>query len=74
VNISESESNWVIKADIPGVPTDALKVTLDNGVLPLQGERRQEQTASAMEGQLTVTVPKKAVTPSAKAVQVPVVE
>jgi HSP20 family molecular chaperone IbpA len=31
----------VIKADIPGVPKDALKVTVDNGVLTLQGERHQ---------------------------------
>lgn len=104
VDISENEGNYVIKADIPGVPKDALTVTVDNGVLTLQGERRQEHKeenerfhrvervygsfsrsfhlpedadamglkANAVEGQLTVTVPKKAVTPSATAVQVPV--
>jgi HSP20 family protein len=33
----------VIKAEIPGIDKNDVKVTLDNGVLTLQGERRQER-------------------------------
>jgi HSP20 family protein len=104
VDISENESSYVLQADIPGVAKEDLKVTVDNGVLTLQGERRQEQKqdeehfhrverfygsfsrsfhlpedadpaglkASAADGQLTVTVPKKALAPSPSTVQVPV--
>jgi HSP20 family protein len=43
VDISEGEGSYVIKADIPGVAKDDLKVTVENGVLTIQGERRQEQ-------------------------------
>ncbi|MEX0587805.1 MAG: Hsp20/alpha crystallin family protein [Cyanobium sp.] len=42
VDISESEAGFHIKAEVPGVRKDDVKVTLDNGVLTLQGERRQE--------------------------------
>jgi len=104
VDISESNSSYIIKADIPGVAKEDLKVTLDNGVLTIQGERKQDKEevnkrfhrierfygsfsrsfslpedaeakelkATAQEGQLVVSVPRKAVTPSAEAVQVPI--
>lgn len=104
VDISEGDGQYLIKADIPGVAKDDLKVTVENGVLTLQGERRQEKEeenkrfhrverfygsftrsftlpedadaaalkAVAREGQLTVTIPKKADSPSSNAVQVPV--
>jgi HSP20 family protein len=104
VDISESNSSYIIKADIPGVAKEDLKVTLDNGVLTIQGERKQDKEevnkrfhrierfygsfsrsfslpedaeakelkATAQEGQLVVSVPRKAVAPSAEAVQVPI--
>jgi len=43
VDVSESDAAFVIKAEIPGVNKDDVKVTLENGVLTLQGERRQER-------------------------------
>lgn len=43
VDVSENETAFVIKAEIPGIHKDDVKVTLDNGVLTLQGERRQER-------------------------------
>jgi len=43
VDVSENDNAFVIKAEIPGVSKDDVKVTLDNGVLTLQGERRQER-------------------------------
>ena len=104
VDISENDGQYLVKADIPGVAKDDIKITVDNDVLTIQGERKQEQEeenkhfhrverfygsfirsftlpddadaaalkAVAQEGQLTVTIPKKASAPSASAVQVPV--
>jgi HSP20 family protein len=40
VDISESNGSYIIKADIPGVAKEDLKVSLDSGVLTIQGERR----------------------------------
>ena len=42
VDISESSAEYVIKAEIPGVKKDDVKVTLEHGVLTVQGIRRQE--------------------------------
>ena len=53
VDISKSNGSYIIKADVPGVAKEDLKVT-------------------AQEGQLVVSVPRKAVAPSAEAVQVPI--
>ena len=43
VDVSENEAAFVIKAEIPGVNKEDVKVSLENGVLTLQGERRQER-------------------------------
>jgi HSP20 family protein len=43
VDIHETDEAYSIKADVPGVEKGDLKVSLDQGVLTLQGERRQER-------------------------------
>lgn len=43
VDISETESEYQIKAELPEVRKEDVKVTVENGVLTLQGERRQEK-------------------------------
>jgi HSP20 family protein len=43
VDISESEGEYLIKAELPEVRKEDVKVTVENGVLTLQGERRQEK-------------------------------
>jgi len=43
VDISESENEYLIKAELPEVKKEDVKVTVENGVLTLQGERRQEK-------------------------------
>jgi len=43
VDISESEGEYLIKAELPEVKKEDVKVTVENGVLTLQGERRQEK-------------------------------
>lgn len=43
VDISESEGEYVIKAELPEVKKEDVKVTVEDGVLTIQGERRQEK-------------------------------
>lgn len=43
VDISETDADFEIKAELPGVKKEDLKVTLENGVLTLQGERKEER-------------------------------
>ncbi|MGD7654546.1 MAG: Hsp20/alpha crystallin family protein [Verrucomicrobiales bacterium] len=43
VDISEDETEYLIKADLPDISKDDVKVTVDNGTLVLRGERRQEK-------------------------------
>jgi HSP20 family protein len=43
VDISETDGEYVIKAELPEVKKEDVKVTVEDGVLTLQGERRQEK-------------------------------
>ena len=43
VDISETDKEFVIKAEIPEVPKENVKVTVDKGVLAIHGERKQEK-------------------------------
>jgi HSP20 family protein len=43
VDIVENENEFVIKAEIPEVKKEDVKVSVDNGVLTLKGDRRQEK-------------------------------
>lgn len=42
VDISETEAQYAIQVELPGVKKEDVKVTLENGVLTIQGERRQK--------------------------------
>ena len=42
VDISETENEYQIKAEIPDVKKEDVKVTLEDGVLTIQGQRKQE--------------------------------
>lgn len=42
-DISETEKEYLVKAELPGVKREDLKVTVENGVLSIQGERKQEK-------------------------------
>ena len=39
IDIKEDEDRYLIRADVPGVEPDDLDITLDKGVLTLQGQR-----------------------------------
>jgi HSP20 family protein len=43
VDIAETDEAFVIKAEIPEVNKEDVKVTVDNGVLTIRGERKQEK-------------------------------
>ena len=43
VDVSETEGEYQIKAEIPDVKKEDEKVTLEDGVLTIQGERKQEK-------------------------------
>lgn len=42
VDIAESDGEFTIKAEIPEVNKDDVKITIDGGIVTLQGERKQE--------------------------------
>lgn len=43
VNISETEKAYLIKADLPGVRKEDVQVKCENGMLSIEGERKQEK-------------------------------
>ncbi len=43
VDITETEGEYAIKAELPEVRKEDVKITVEDGVLTLQGERKQEK-------------------------------
>ena len=43
VDIAETDKEFTIKAEIPDVKKEDVKVAVDNGVLTIRGERKQEK-------------------------------
>lgn len=43
VDISETDTEYLIKAELPEVKKEDVKVTLEDGVLTIQGDRKQEK-------------------------------
>ena len=46
VDVKEESDKYVIHADIPGVNPKDIHVTMDNGVLTIEGERKHEASES----------------------------
>ena len=44
VDIHEEDERFVLQADLPGVDPDAIEVTMENGLLTIQGKRDHEST------------------------------
>jgi HSP20 family protein len=42
-DISETDTEYLVKAELPGVKREDVKVTLDDGVLTIEGERKLEK-------------------------------
>lgn len=43
VDVQESDTEYVVKADLPDVKKDDVKVEFEDGVLTVEGERKQEK-------------------------------
>ncbi|MDO8810413.1 MAG: Hsp20/alpha crystallin family protein [Gallionella sp.] len=43
VDTSETDTAYLVKAEIPGVNRENVRVTIQDGMLTLQGERKQEK-------------------------------
>ena len=43
VDVFERERNFVVRADLPGLSKDDVRVEVEDGALVIQGERRQER-------------------------------
>ena len=43
VDIQETEKEYLVKAELPEVKLEDVKVTVENGILAIRGERRQEK-------------------------------
>lgn len=43
VDISETEKEFIIKAEIPGVVKEDVSVTVDNRIITVRGEKKQEK-------------------------------
>ncbi len=43
VDISETAKEYLVKAELPGVTREQIKVTVENGMLTLSGERKFEK-------------------------------
>ena len=41
-DVREETDRYVILADVPGVEPESIEITMDNGVLTIKGERRDE--------------------------------
>ena len=49
VDIREQENSYLLSADIPGVDRENIEITLEDGVLTLKGERREETATNGQE-------------------------
>jgi HSP20 family protein len=43
MDVQETDGEYLIKADLPEVPKADVKVGLENGILTIEGERKQEK-------------------------------
>lgn len=43
VDISETEKEYLIRAELPAVKKEDVKVTVDQGMITIEGERKQEK-------------------------------
>ena len=43
VDVSETDKEYLVKAEIPGVNKDDVKVTVQDGMLTIRGERKMEK-------------------------------
>lgn len=50
VDVEETEDAYRISADVPGIDPKEIDITLENGILTLKGERKEEKTSEERGG------------------------
>ncbi|GBF93251.1 hypothetical protein Rsub_05983 [Raphidocelis subcapitata] len=53
-DVAESDKEWRISLDVPGMSKDDVKVTVEEGVLTVQGERRHEHEEKQEGGRVWI--------------------
>lgn len=43
IDVQETEAEYLVKADLPDIKKEDVKITIDDGVLSMEGERKQEK-------------------------------
>jgi HSP20 family protein len=43
IDVQESDTEYLVKADLPAVKREDVKVTVEDGILAVEGERQQEK-------------------------------
>ena len=43
MDVEETDKEYLIKADLPAIPKDDVKIRIEEGVLTVEGERKQEK-------------------------------
>ena len=43
MDVSEDESNVIVKADLPGLKKEEIKISLEDNILTIRGERKAEE-------------------------------
>jgi HSP20 family protein len=56
VDIFERQDHLVIRAEVPGIQKEDMDVRIENGVLTLHGERREEKESKDVNAHLTERV------------------
>lgn len=46
VDIAERDDEYVVRMELPGVRKEDVRITIENNVLTIRGEKKQEQTVS----------------------------
>jgi len=49
VDITETDTAYLIKGEIPGVSKEDVKVTIEDGMITMRGERKQEKEEKGQE-------------------------
>ena len=49
VDIAEHEGDFVVRMELPGVKKDDVKITMQEGVLTVKGEKRQEKESKGLD-------------------------